>query len=124
MDAGVGTPGVDRAYGLQLDPQDHPVIVGYTKGNFDGEHAGNTSDDIFVTKYDPSGNREWATQVGTTAADRGYGLAIDSSGSIYAGGYTKGSLGGTHRGRQGRLPAQTRGCRWPADLDSPVRHRR
>ncbi len=75
-----GTPGVDRPYGLKLDPQGHPVIIGYTKGNFDGNHAGNTSDDIFVTKYDPSGNREWATQVGTTAADRGYGLAVDASG--------------------------------------------
>jgi enterochelin esterase-like enzyme len=90
-----GTPGTDRAYGLQLDPQGHPVVVGYTKGNFDGSHAGNTSDDVFVTKYDPSGNREWATQVGTPAADRGYGLAIDAAGSIYAGGYTKGDLGGT-----------------------------
>lgn len=89
-----GTPGTDRAYGLQLDPQGHPVIVGYTKGNFDGAHAGNTSDDVFVTKYDPSGTREWATQVGTSAADRGYGLAIDTTGSIYAGGYTKGALDG------------------------------
>jgi enterochelin esterase-like enzyme len=93
-----GTPGVDRAYGLQLDPQGHPVIVGYTKGNFDGNHSGNTSDDIFVTKYDPTGAREWATQVGTTAADRGYGLAVDASGTIYVGGYTKGNLGGTNVG--------------------------
>jgi enterochelin esterase-like enzyme len=93
-----GTPGVDRAYGLQLDPQGHPVIVGYTKGNFDGNHAGNTSDDIFVTKYDPTGAREWATQVGTTAADRGYGLAVDAGGTIYVGGYTKGNLGGTNVG--------------------------
>ena len=53
------------------------MIVGYTKGDFDGNHAGNTSDDVFVAKVDPNGNREWATQVGTTAADRGYGLAID-----------------------------------------------
>jgi enterochelin esterase-like enzyme len=93
-----GTPGVDRAYGLQLDPQGHPVVVGYTKGNFDGNHSGNTSDDVFVTKYDPNGNREWATQIGTTAADRGYGLAIDPSGSIYVGGYTKGALDGTNAG--------------------------
>jgi enterochelin esterase-like enzyme len=93
-----GTSGTDRPYGLQLDPQGHPVIVGYTTGNFDGAHAGNTSDDVFVTKYDPSGNREWASQIGTTAADRGYGLAIDAAGSIYAGGYTKGALGGANAG--------------------------
>jgi enterochelin esterase-like enzyme len=89
-----GTAGVDRPYGLQLDAQGHPVIVGYTKGDFDGNHAGNTSDDLFVLKVDPNGNREWTTQVGTTAADRGYGLAIDASGAIFAGGYTKGALGG------------------------------
>ena len=89
-----GTAGVDRPYGLQLDPQGHPVIVGYTKGDLDGNHAGNTSDDLFVAKVDPNGNREWTTQVGTTAADRGYGLAIDPAGAIYAGGYTKGALGG------------------------------
>ena len=93
-----GTSGVDRAYGLQLDPQGHPVVVGYTKGNLDGNHAGNTSDDVFVAKYDPNGAREWVTQVGTAAADRGYGLAIDGAGSIYVGGYTKGNLAGTNAG--------------------------
>jgi hypothetical protein len=92
-----GTGGTDRAYGLQLDPAGHPVVVGYTKGNLDGAHAGNTSDDVFVAKYDPSGNREWVTQLGspTAAADRGYGLAIGGDGSIYVTGYTKGVLAGS-----------------------------
>jgi enterochelin esterase-like enzyme len=92
-----GTGGTDRAYGLQLDPAGHPVVVGYTKGNLDGAHAGNSSDDVFVAKYDPTGNREWVTQLGspTAAADRGYGLAIGGDGSIYATGYTKGVLAGS-----------------------------
>jgi len=90
-----GTPGTDRAYGLVLDPQGHPVLVGYTKGNLDGNHAGNTSDDVFVAKFDPSGSREWVTQVGgPAAADRGYGVAIDGAGSIYVTGYTRGVLAG------------------------------
>jgi enterochelin esterase-like enzyme len=93
-----GTSGTDRAYGLQLDPQGHPVVVGYTNRDLDGGHAGNTSDDIFVAKYDPNGAREWLTQVGTTAADRGYALAIDAAGSIYVGGYTKGNLAATNAG--------------------------
>ena len=42
-----------------------------------------------MAKVDPNGNREWTTQVGTTAADRGYGLAIDPAGAIYAGGYIR-----------------------------------
>jgi pimeloyl-ACP methyl ester carboxylesterase len=92
-----GTPGTDRAYGLQLDPQGHPVIVGYTKGNLDGSHVGNATDDVFVAKYDPSGTREWVSQIASqgTLADRGYGLAVGPDGSIYAGGYTKGVLAGT-----------------------------
>jgi enterochelin esterase-like enzyme len=94
----LGTSGTDRAYGLQLDLQGHPVVVGYTNRDLDGSHAANTSDDVFVAKYDPSGAREWLTQVGTTAADRGYALAIDAAGQIYVGGYTKGNLGGTNAG--------------------------
>lgn len=91
-----GTSGTDRAYGVKLDPQGHPVVVGYTTGDLAGTHGG---DDVFVTKYDPAGTREWITQVGTSAADRGYGLAVDpSSGSIYAAGYTKGNLDGTNAG--------------------------
>jgi enterochelin esterase-like enzyme len=93
----LGTAGVDRAYGLALDPAGHPVVTGYTKGNLDGAHAGNTSDDVFVTKYDPDGNREWVSQLGSpsAAADRGYGVAVGGDGSIYVAGYTRGVLAGT-----------------------------
>jgi enterochelin esterase-like enzyme len=93
-----GTAGVDRAYDLQLDPQGHPVVVGYTNRDLDGNHAGNTSDDIFAAKYAPDGTREWLTQVGTSAADRGYGVAIDPGGFVYVAGYTRGNLGATTLG--------------------------
>jgi enterochelin esterase-like enzyme len=91
-----GTAGTDRAYGLQLDPAGHPVVAGYTKGDLDGAHGGNTSDDVFVMKVSPDGTREWATQIGSpgAAADRGYGLAVGGDGSIYVTGYTRGVLAG------------------------------
>jgi enterochelin esterase-like enzyme len=91
-----GTPGTDRAYGLQLDPAGHPVIVGYTRGNLDGAHAGNAGDDAFVMKVDPNGNQEWVTQVASqgTLADRSYGVTIAGDGSIYVTGYTRGVLAG------------------------------
>jgi hypothetical protein len=85
---GFGTAGVDRAYGLQLDPQGHPVIVGYTKGNFDGAHTGNTSDDIFVTKYDPSGPRgaqERRPTVAATAPRRRVGGRLDLRHGLHEG---------------------------------------
>src|SRR5688572_28024505 len=92
----LGTGGTDRAYGLQLDPQGHPVVVGYTTGNLDGAHAGNATDDVFVAKFDPNGAVEWKTQVASpgTGADRGYGVAIGADGSIYVTGYTRGVLAG------------------------------
>ncbi|WP_344217491.1 alpha/beta hydrolase-fold protein [Kribbella sancticallisti] len=93
-----GTSGTERAYGVALDPQGRPVVTGYTTGNLDGNHPGNTTDDVFVAQYDAAGNRAWLTQFGTTAADRGYGVATGSDGSIYVGGYTKGNLSGTNHG--------------------------
>lgn len=93
-----GTTGTERAYGVALDPQGRPVVTGYTTGNLDGNHPGNTSDDVFVAQYDEAGNRLWLSQLGTTAADRGYGVATGSDGAIYVGGYTKGPLGGTNQG--------------------------
>src|SRR3954447_5902331 len=92
----LGTAGLDRAYGLALDPQGDPVVAGYTKGDLDGAHAGNTSDDMFVAKYDPAGTRQWVKQIGSTVADRAYGVAVDGDGSVYAAGYTKGALAGTN----------------------------
>jgi enterochelin esterase-like enzyme len=94
----IGTSGTERAYGVALDPQGRPVITGYTTGDLDGSHPGNTSDDAFATRYDENGTREWITQFGTTAADRSYSVATDPAGGIYLGGYTKGNLGGTNAG--------------------------
>jgi hypothetical protein len=93
-----GTTGTERAYGVALDPQDRPVVTGYTAGDLDGKHPGNTSDDAFATRYDVNGTREWITQFGTTAADRSYSVATDPAGGIYLGGYTKGDLGGANAG--------------------------
>lgn len=85
-----GTAGTERAYGVVLDAQGRPTIVGYTTGS--------GSDDAFVAQYDGQGNQRWFTKLGTTAADRGYAVASDADGSIYLGGYTKGELGGVNAG--------------------------
>jgi enterochelin esterase-like enzyme len=95
----IGTAGLERAYGVAVDPLGHVVVTGYTKGDFDGSHAGNTTDDAFVVKYDPSGNREWLRQLGVPAlADRGYAIATDATGNVYVTGYTRGALAGTNQG--------------------------
>lgn len=87
----LGTPAIERAYGVTIDSVGYPVVTGYTRGNLDGAHPGNAADDAFVARFDPSGNTVWVKQFGgtdTTQADRGYAIDADA-GAIYVTGYTR-----------------------------------
>ena len=98
--------------------------TGYTNGDFDGSHAGNTTDDAFVVKYDPDGNREWLRQFGVPAlADRGYAIATDATGNVYVTGYTRGNLAGTNQGDKDVYLAEARSER-RSGLAAAVRRRR
>ena len=95
----LGSGRLERAYGVAVDPQGDVVVTGYTNGDFDGAHAGNTTDDIFVAKFDPDGNQEWLRQIGVPGvADRGYALATDAAGNVYVTGYTRGNLAAVNAG--------------------------
>jgi enterochelin esterase-like enzyme len=95
----LGTARLERAYGVALDPSGNPVVTGYTTGDLDGAHAGNTTDDAFVAKFDAAGTRLWLTQLGVPAvADRGYAIDVDAAGAIYIAGYTRGAFAGTNQG--------------------------
>jgi enterochelin esterase-like enzyme len=96
---GLGSPRLERAYGVVIDPAGDIVVTGYTNGDFDGGHAANTTDDVFVVKFDPAGNRTWLRQFGVAGvADRGYALDTDATGNIYVTGYTRGNLAATNLG--------------------------
>ncbi|MBA2298149.1 MAG: SBBP repeat-containing protein [Actinobacteria bacterium] len=95
----LGTARLERAYGVAIDPAGDIVVTGYTNGDLDGSHPGNTTDDVFVVKFDPAGNREWLRQFGVpAAADRGYAIATDALSNVYVTGYTRGNLGATNAG--------------------------
>lgn len=95
----LGTARLERAYGVAVDPVGDIVVTGYTNGDLDGAHAGNTTDDAFVVKFDPDGNRRWLRQFGVpAAADRGYAIATDSAANVYVTGYTRGNLAATNLG--------------------------
>ena len=59
----LGTTRLERAYGVAIDPAGNAVVTGYTNGDLDGAHAGNTTDDVFVVKFDPNGNLDVAAPV-------------------------------------------------------------
>ena len=80
----------DNGLGIAVDSSGNAYITGY----FEGTAAfGSTSlvtsgsRDIFIAKLDTNGSWQWAVKAGGTGNDAGRGIAIDSSGNVYATGY-------------------------------------
>ena len=67
-------------------------MTGSTDGNWAGTNAGLT--DIYTAKYNSSGVLQWEAQLGGTGIDVGNGIATDSSGNVYVGGYVTAALPG------------------------------
>ncbi|MCF6469693.1 hypothetical protein FAF44_15030 [Nonomuraea sp. MG754425] len=103
----LGTAADERLYGVAALPDGGVLAAGYTKGDLDGRHAGNTTDDAFVVRLDADGKTRWITQFGAPdAADRLYGLAAAPDGGAYVAGYTKGALDGPNAGDKDAIVAR------------------
>jgi Beta-propeller repeat len=86
-----GTAGRDQARGLAIDAQGNV----YTAGITDGVLAGPASfgdQDAYLIKHSPSGNRLWARQWGSAAADWAEDVDLGPDGSVYVAG-AAGDLG-------------------------------
>ena len=87
----------DTGYGVTVDGSDNAYVTGYFKGTVDfdpgtGEvwHTSNGAEDIFLSKFNPSGNLLWAITWGGNSEDIGYNATIDSLDNAYITGYFKG----------------------------------
>ena len=88
-----GTSSPDHAYGISTDIGGNVYVTGHTNGSLDGNtNAG--SSDLFVVKYDSGGIKQWTQQLGSAEEDFGIGITLDSSGDVYATGFTGGGLDG------------------------------
>ncbi len=81
-----GTDSVVKGYGLTMDVYGNSIVTGKFTGTcVFGEtntlHSGGASD-IFIAKYDQSGDLVWVRQAGGTSDDEGYGIATDGAGNI------------------------------------------
>jgi hypothetical protein len=95
----LGTTGNDYGRGIAVDPSGNMYVTGWTPGNLDGQTGG---PDIFLTKYNASGVRQWTRLLGTTGVTEpvagdfggvGLNVAVDGAGSaIYVTGYTTASM--------------------------------
>ena len=96
----LGTISNDYGKGVTLDSSGNIYVTGYTGGGLDN-NTSSSSDDIFLVKYNSSGSKQWAKQLGTSAIDYGEGVSVDSSNNIYVVANTYGGLdGNTHSGVQ------------------------
>lgn len=88
-----GTLKIDEAHGISIDPTGDIVIAGSTWDAFD-ECVSAGMADLFLAKFDPTGDRYWVRQMGTAYSDEAFGVATDTSGCMYVTGYTQGAFYG------------------------------
>ncbi|MBK9284290.1 MAG: T9SS type A sorting domain-containing protein [Sphingobacteriaceae bacterium] len=86
----IGGTGVDIGFGLQPDASGNVYLGGVFSNVCDFDPGigvttitSNGQGDLFVAKYDASGNYIWAYGTGGTTNDYCYGLAIDGSNNVY-----------------------------------------
>lgn len=84
---------------ISIDSDNNVYLTGYFSGVADFDPSENSANlisvgiyDIFLTKYDSSGNYLWAKNMGGTIDGYGESLALDNSGNIYVTGYFRGAI--------------------------------
>jgi uncharacterized protein (UPF0548 family) len=88
-------PKLTEGYGITSDSSGNIYITGVTEGNLDGQTLGGFTG-LFVVKYNSSGIKQWTRLLANSSVNgtKGYGITADSSGNVYATGYTSGNLDG------------------------------
>jgi hypothetical protein len=85
-----GSTGTDIGYGIVVSSTSDVYLTGVFNSTVDFNTGGTAvnltsagSGDIFVARYDASGNNIWARRMGGTGDDISYGIALDASSNVY-----------------------------------------
>ncbi len=80
--------------GIAVDQNGNCYVTGKATGDIHTIGSGLTgSDDVFIAKYDTSGDKKWVIQKGASGRSTyGWGIAVDASGNSYVTGFTNGNL--------------------------------
>jgi len=89
-----GGSGFDRGMDVKIDNNNDIIITGdtyssnfpLTSGAFQPANGGGS--DMFMIKFNSSGQRLWATYYGGSGSDYGVGCAVNSNGDIFCTGFT------------------------------------
>ena len=85
-----GTVGNNPGVCVAVDLSGNALVTGMFRGGFDFDpgtgidnHVAQGSMDVYVSKFDSSGDFVWANTWGGSEGDRGYGVAVDGSENVY-----------------------------------------
>jgi len=79
----------DWATGVAVDGSGNVFVTGHFEGTADFDpgggdpHTSNGNEDVYLSKFDSSGDFQWARTWGGSGFDRGWGVAADSAGNVY-----------------------------------------
>ena len=102
----LGGTNVDCSNDIAVDSSGNIYVIGSSNGTWGNPiraYSGGT--DAFVAKLDSSGMIQWNTFLGGTGNNEGYGIAIDSSDSIYVVGISNVTWGSPIRAYSGNYDA-------------------
>lgn len=86
-----GSISTDMGYGIALDKNSNVYVTGYTRGSFNGQAAATDMlPDPFIIKLDKNGTLIKTEIRDVLTSNAFYSIAVDSSGNVYAAGYTEG----------------------------------
>lgn len=83
-----------EAKAVALDGDGNIVVAGSVSGALSGATSAGGYSDAYVWKLDNNGATIWTRQFGTSADDYATGIAADSAGAIFVGGYGTGVFDG------------------------------
>jgi hypothetical protein len=99
-----GSDADDNPVGMVKDKDNNVYVAGHTQGNLDPQTCTNAgSDDVFLVKYSPGGERQWTTMIGSELIDEVHAMAFDGSDRIYVLGSTYGNLDGVENTWHGEV---------------------
>jgi hypothetical protein len=83
--------GTTTAQATAVDSNGNVYIVGNASGNF-GNEINQGSQDVYLSKYDSSGNLQWTQMLGSSGTASAYSLAVNPQGGVVVVGSTTSQL--------------------------------
>lgn len=94
----IGGTGFDNGFSIKADGSGNVYVTGSFSGTADFDPGAGVVNlvsaggaDIFIAKYNASGNYVYAKGMGGTATDNGNNIKVDGSGNVYVTGYFTGT---------------------------------